>query len=54
MVGLDIHRLFTPLALVDVPDLGETEVDFLQHLERGNYSTYFLLLGDVGLGYLFC
>ena len=33
LVVLDVHRLLAPLALVDVPDFRETEVDLLQHLE---------------------
>ncbi len=33
LIVLDVHRLLAPLALVNVPDLREAEVDLLQHLE---------------------
>lgn len=44
LVVLDVHRLLAALALVDVPDLREAEVDLLQHLEGRHDSTDFLLL----------
>lgn len=44
LVILDVHRLLAPLALVDVPDFREAEVDLLQHLEGRHDSTDFLLL----------